>query len=144
MCHWYVTRVLTLLLRVLQRPNRFGPEGFCSAWTSDSNAIWSIAICLVPRGTCLWHVARDLTNLLLEAGRLIRFGPDRRRSTQKNGGSVFVSMPGCSRNGTWHVPNSLTKLSLERKLVSRSRRGKQHSTLLYEGKAIRSVAPCFV
>ena len=47
---------------------------------------------------------RDFTNLLFAAEWLIRFGPNRRRSTLANDGNVVVSMSGCSRNGTWHVP----------------------------------------
>ena len=108
--HWHVTRVLTPLLLELERLNGFGPDGFCSARTDNSNyyiilfynllynfyyiIMWSTAICIVPRDTCLCHLARDLTNLLLAVERLIRFEPDRRRSTQANDGevvSIYVS-----------------------------------------------------
>ena len=68
-----MARVFTLLLVVLERLNRFGPEQLCLARIDDSNVYWSNASCFVPRGTCLWHVARVLTNLLFAAERLIRF-----------------------------------------------------------------------
>ena len=139
-----MTRVLTPLLLELERLNGFGPDGFCSARTDNSNIMWSTAICIVPRDTCLCHLARDLTNSLLAVERLIRFEPDRRRSTQANDGEVVVSIYGCSRNITSHVPYSLTKLPLESKLVGRSRRGKRHSISLYERNTIRSVALRFV
>ena len=73
------------------------------SWTDDSNAIWSILICFLSRGTCLWHVARDLTNLLFVDERLIRFEPERRHSTHVDDENVVVSMFGYSRNGTWHM-----------------------------------------
>ena len=59
---------------------------------------------------------------------------ERRRSTQSNDGNVVTSMPERSRNGTWHV------FHLEPKLLPRSRRGKRHSTRLYERDTTRSVA----
>ena len=99
---------------------------------------------LHARGTCLWYMARDLTTLVIATERLIRFGPDRRRTTQESDGNVFLSIYGCSRNGTWHVPYNLTKLSLEPKLVARSRRGKRHSIFLYDRKTIRSATFRFV
>ena len=99
-----MARVFTLLLLVLERLNRFGPDRLCSAWNDDSNIRRSITICFVPLGMCLWYVARDLTNLVIAAEQLIRFGPDRRRSIQGNDGDAVESISGCSRNGTWHVP----------------------------------------
>ena len=74
-----MARVLTLFLLELERLNEFGRDRFCTAGTDDGIVMWSIATCIVPRGTCLWYVARDLTNLLIAAERLIRFGPDRQR-----------------------------------------------------------------
>ena len=99
-----MARALSLLLLVLERLNRLGPERFRSARNSDSNIIWSITICFVPRGMYLWYVARDLAYLLFAADRLIRLRPYRRRTTHANEGNVFKSISGCSRNGTWNVP----------------------------------------
>ena len=89
-------------------------------------------------------MARDLTNLLFVDEQLIRFEPERQRSTHAKDGNVFVSMLGCSRNGTWQVTNDLTKLPLEPELVARSRRGKWLSIRLYERKTIGYITFRFV